>query len=156
MERVIFKNRIAVAYWGFTAVWLSIVAGFTWVLVRDGPPPGYPGEIMWALIALFWLGGLALAGYTMDQPLYAVAMNPQAVVSFTWQYPHKRIRKSYEAEQLGRPRVVEGTGSDGEPYYFARLDLPDGSVADLAEGHDRDRCEAAVARFTQIITRSEA
>jgi hypothetical protein len=154
MKQVIFKNRMAMFVWGFSLVWLIMLTMFTWLLVRDGPPDGYSGELMWAVVGLFWVGGAGLTGFALSKACYQVSVAPKGGVTFTWQYPHRRIRKTYERSQLTKPIVVEDRDSDGDPYFYTRLELPDGSLADLAEGHDQHSCELASDRFEKAIAQT--
>ncbi len=34
------RNDIAVFLWGFMAVWWAMLLAFTWLVWRDGAPPG--------------------------------------------------------------------------------------------------------------------
>ncbi len=148
---MVFANRIAAFLWGFALVWLLMLILFTRLLVRDGPPDGTTFEFMWAIIALFWIGGIALASYALDKPCYFVSVEPDGQVKFTWQYPHRRVRSRIATAQLSPPHVVETEDDEGNPYFVARLDLPDGRAFRLAEGHDRARCEQACARFAGAV-----
>jgi hypothetical protein len=140
-------NRMALFLWGFAAVWLAMLTAFTALVIRDGPPPGYAPEVAIAILAAFWLGGFGLAGYAASQPLQSVTRGPDGAVRVDWIRPLRRERRVYPAGTVGAPEVVVGTDTDGDPYFRARLRLPDGLSVDIAEGHDRARCEDACRRF---------
>jgi len=152
---VIFTNRIAAFLWGFALVWVIVLVIFTGLLVRDGPPEGWSREAFWALMAIFWLGGFGIARYALSKPCYFVSVDPSGMVQFAWQYPHRRETKRFPSARLATPNVVDGTDDEGNPYFYARLDLPDGSTTCLTEGHDRSACEIACDRFTKAIAKKE-
>lgn len=146
-----FANRISVFVWGFAFCWIGMLLAFTWIFVRDGAPEGIPNEGMAAILGFFWLGGLGLANHAMNSPSYWITVDSKRQVSLTWQYPHRRVSKTYPASLLGLPTLFEYRDSDGDPYFRTRLTLPDGSFIDIAEGHDRDDCESARDRFMKAV-----
>lgn len=148
---VVFSNRIAAFLWGFTLIWLFLLVLFTSLLVRGGPPEGYSIEVSWAVMMFFWLGGGGLICYALSKPCYFVTVDRSGTVCFTWQYPHRRRRTEVSSRELAPPYVVDSEDDEGSPYYIARLDLPDGKVFRLAEGHARPTCEEACLRFTSAL-----
>lgn len=151
MRTSIFRNRIAIVYWAFAAIWMAFLVAFTWLMARDGAPEGYAPEFMLLLLALFWLGGFGLTAHAASHPCYVVTVQGDGMVTFTWRFVHKTRRRSYPASALSEPVVVTEKGSDGEDYFVLRIRLPDGSTARLAEAHDRQRCEEALDTFTRAI-----
>jgi hypothetical protein len=146
-----FTNRISAFTWGFACCWIAMLLAFTWIFVRDGAPEGIPNEGMAAILGFFWLGGLGLAHHAMNSPLSRVTVDSKGEISLAWQYPHRRVRKTFAATLLGPPALLEYRDSDGDPYFRTRLTLPDGGFIDIAEGHDRDDCERARERFLQAV-----
>lgn len=155
MSSANFANRTSLALWVFVAAWLAMLMAFTALVVRDGPPPGTSLLLTTVFLAVFWLGGVAAVGVATGKACFHVAITP-ARVTFTSQYPFKRRRISVPAELAGRPVVVESRDTDGDRYFHARLDLPDGEVFDLAEGHSREYCEARCRDFSLAIERAVA
>jgi hypothetical protein len=150
-----FANRMAIFLWGFAAVWIGILFLFTGLLLRDGPPDGTaPGVILGAM-AVFWLGAAGLAGHAMSRPSVRVSVGGDGGVTVTWRYPHRRFRKTYPPLSVPPPRLIEGEDDEGSFYCRVRLTLPDGRVADLAEGHDRESCVEACARLTRALARPD-
>ncbi|MGI1663240.1 hypothetical protein ACRDNQ_13445 [Palleronia sp. KMU-117] len=149
-DGTVFANRMAVFAWGFTCVWIGMLVIFTAVLLRDGPPDGQPPQIVLLAMAVFWIGAAGLLGFALSRPVVRVAVGPDGRVEVVLRYPHRVVRKQFAAGALPMPALVAGEDDEGSPYFRARLSLPDGSVADLAEGHDRDRCLAACTRFLQV------
>ena len=146
-----FSNRVSAFLWGFSLIWLSLLAMFTGLLVRDGPPDGYSLEFVWVIIALFWLGGVGLTGYALSKPCYFVTIDYGGTVHFTWQYPHRRRCAEVPSRELALPYVFDSKDDEGAPYFIARLELPDGRVFIVAEGHSREKCEEACSRFKSAI-----
>jgi hypothetical protein len=151
MTVVKFANRMAAFAWGFAAVWLAMLLAFTWLYLRDGAPPGNSDLVLVLVLCLFWLGGTGLVAHVLSTPLMLAAIDDEGKVSLVWRYPHKQVRKIFEASSLKAAAVVEDRDSDGDPYFVARLNLPDGSFIDLAEGHDLKKCQGACDRFAAAL-----
>jgi hypothetical protein len=49
-------------------------------------------------------------------------------------------------------QLVETLDSESEPYFYSRITLPNGDTVDIAEGNQRELCEAACARFNGAIS----
>lgn len=150
---MVVVNRVAAFAWAFSAFFLLVVAAFTFLLIRDGPPPGYSATASGALLAAFWLVGLGLAAYASSRPQLRVSMEPGGVTVVTWRYPLRRLSRTVPPEQLGSATVVRSQDDEGEPYYSARVALADGTAIDLLEGHDRDSCDAVCRRFNESLAR---
>ena len=149
-----FKNRAAVFLSGFAIFWFSILVAFTVILVRDGPPDGYSRSTTAIILCAFWFGGLALARFVSNKACSFVTIRDDTLV-VEWRYPFRRICVSLPINSVGPPRVTDGRDSEGDPYYFSRLTLPDGRTVDLAEGHDRIRCESVCVEFFRASGQSD-
>lgn len=146
-------NRVAIFAWIFAGVFLVMVAVFTALLVRDGPPPGYSATAMSALLAAFWLAGLGLAAFASSKPYVRVAVTPDGLTVVTWRYPFSRVSRTVRTERVMPATVVESQDDEGAPYFLARATLADGTTVDLGEGHDRDTCEDLCTRFNELLDR---
>ncbi len=144
-------NRRAGILWAFSAVWLGMLGLVTVAILRDGPPEGYPPELIRALLGLFWIGGLCLVALCAHMPMFLATATPEGRLRLTWRYPHRRRRQEHEAAELALPPVEARTDSDGETQYRAVLLLPDGSEFVLAEGRSREACAAARHRVAAAI-----
>lgn len=151
MTERMFSNRMAAVLWGFALIWVTMLALFTYVMVRDGAPEGYSAGVMWAIIAVFWLAGAGLAAYAAAKPCFFVTIGSDGLVRFLWRYPHRSEREAHPAADLAPPTLVETVDDEGAPYFQTDLTLPGGRTFRLAEGHDRARCEAAIARFEHAL-----
>lgn len=149
-----FRNRSSLFLWGFAAVWLSMLIAFTLVAIRDGPPEGHSAATIAVILGIFWVAGAAIVNFAMTKPCYSVAITPEADLTLIWTYPYKRIKKKFAGDGIVAPAVVEEKDSEGDPYYIARLSLPDGSTFDIAENHDRARCDRVCKKFTEALSRS--
>jgi hypothetical protein len=109
--------------------------------------------VVTALLAVFWLGGAPAARIAVGKACFHAAITP-AQVTFTTRFPFKRTRIAAPAELAGHPVVVEGRDTEGDLYFHARIDLPNGEVFDLAEGHSRESCEAKCRDFSLAVERA--
>jgi hypothetical protein len=72
-------------------------------------------------------------------------------MSIRWRYPFKTTVRETGFEEVSRVFVLESWAGDGDPYFLARVALTDGTIIDLAEGQDRDLCEATCIRFRAAL-----
>jgi hypothetical protein len=149
--RVVFRNRMAAFLWCFCAVWLAMLGAMTWVLLRDGAPAGTSPALVHGGFVLFWLAGAGGAAWAASRPCFRAQVDPAGGVELIWRYPHRAVRRSLPPGSVGPATVVESEDSEGDPYFHARVEAPGGSSFDLAEGHDRERCERACERFNDAL-----
>ncbi|MFO1412733.1 MAG: hypothetical protein U1F10_02235 [Burkholderiales bacterium] len=148
MER--FRNRSAVFVWGFAVVWVGLLGLMTHVLFRDGPPAGHSPLLIGAIFLFFWLGGFGLLAFAASRPCIFVVVDGRSVAA-TWRYPHRAERRTYPVAHMPPAEVSDGEDSDGDPYYYARVTLPEGRLLDLGESHDRATCEQVCIRFNAAL-----
>jgi hypothetical protein len=131
------------------AVWVGMLACFTYIFARDGSPPE-AGAFGLPLLALFWLAALGVAGWALAQPLIRVTVQGRhAVVRERWLWGVRERR--YRATALAAPDLEVGEDSDGDPYFKCLLLLPGGAVLTIAEAHDRAFVEDAQQRLETAL-----
>ena len=153
MARATFRNRKAWALWIFMGIWMSFLILVTYVVLRDGPPPGHSWQVMWAVLFLFWSVGLGATAWATTQRTVAVDVADSGAVDVTWRWPFRAQRRRIEAVDVPPAEIAYGADSDGDPYFTGRVTLADGSTIDLAESHDEASIEQAVARFNTVAGR---
>ena len=147
----IFRNRLAALLWGFAAVWLTMLVAMTHVVLRDGPPEGFSPPILSVVMALFWVAGIGLVAFVATKPCFIVTVEQGGRVSATWRYPHKVVRKELPAASVLPATVIDSRDSDGDPYFYARVNTIDGEIIDITEGHSQVNCERACERFNSAL-----
>jgi hypothetical protein len=145
-----FRNRTAAFGWGFMIVWLAMLCAFTWIMLRDGPPPQQPRLSVVALL-LFWLVGVPAAVHVFAIPIVHVRVHGRGRVSVRKRYLIGSVEHEIGQSGCAQVRLVESTDSDGDPYFHARLRIDGGVELDIWEGHDRADGEAVVARFRNAL-----
>ena len=148
------KNRASAFIWAFALVWMTLLIAFTAVLVRDGPPEGYSLLSTSTILGVFWLGGLALGKFAATKACFYASVHSEDGLTLIWRYPLKTIRTKIPTSLVVAPVVVEGKDSEGDPYFFARLVLPNGDNFDLAQGHVRVQCEAVCEAFDRALRKT--
>ena len=148
---IAFRNRSAGFSWGIVALWLTLLMAGTYVFVRDGPPAGYSSATTIAILAFFWAGGIGFAAFVMRRPCLFVSVGPDARVRVTWRYPHKVVRKQFDAASVRPAEVVDAEDDEGNPYFYARVRTLGTDFFDLAEGHARSLCESACDQFNAAL-----
>lgn len=157
---------MAAFLWGFAVVFLGLNTVITYVLIRDGSsqiqiyPPDivdyYPPWFMPAVLAVFWLMGSGLAAYVATKPCIRVAVLPDKIVNIRRRYPFKTEAHIVPGAEMSPALIVESRDDEGSPYFHSQIALPDGFAVDIAEGHGREFCETACARFNGAIGKSSA
>ena len=144
-----FRNDKAVFLWGFMAVWLAMLAVMTYVAVRDG---GFPqiGGWTWAVLALFWLTGIAAARWAATFARVRVTLTAGGVV-VRERFPFSTMEKRYRSRDLAAPHIDERKDSDGDPYFVCELELPGGRRVAVAEGSHRPDVEAALDKLKESL-----
>lgn len=148
-----FANRRALFLWGFAAVFLLFLVAMTLVLVRDGGPPDYRGELLMVLMIVFWGGTLGFFGFAASHPCITVTVNDRAEVTIAWRHPFRRRTRTVSREEIASVSVIDAFDSDGEQYFYARIVLQDGSTIDFAEAHYRSSCLAQVRKMEAALDR---
>ena len=148
---IAFRNRSVGFSWGIVALWLTLLMAGTYVFVRDGPPAGYSSATTIAILAFFWAGGIGFAAFVMRRPCLFVSVGPDARVRVTWRYPHKVVRKQFDAASVRPAEVVDAEDDEGNPYFYARVRTLGTDFFDLAEGHARSLCESACDQFNAAL-----
>ena len=153
MARATFRNRIAWALWIFMGVWMSFLCLMTYVLLRDGPPPGYSWPTMWAVMFFFWTMGLAATAWATTRRTVRVDVADSGAIDVTWRSPFWVERRRVEAVDVPPAEMIYGKDSDGDPYFTCRITLADGAVVDLAESHDEASIERVAEQFNAVAGR---
>jgi hypothetical protein len=153
VARATFSNRKAWAIWIFMGIWMTFLCLMTWVLLRDGPPPGYSAPTMWAILFVFWLFGTAVSAWASTIRTVRVDVTDAGAMLVTWRSPFGTERRRVEAADVPLAEVVYGKDSDGDPYFPSRVTLADGATLDLVESHDEASIDAATARFNTVAGR---
>jgi len=148
---IAFRNRSASWIWGFAALWLTLLGAMTYVVARDGAPTGYSRPIVIGIMAFFWAGGIGLVAFVLRKPCIRVTVERDSRVSATWRYPHKVVRKRFDAEQVRPAEVVDARDDEDNPYFYARVRTAGSDFFDLAEGHTRALCESACDQFNRAL-----
>ena len=146
----VIRNRMPAAAWAFMAVWLGMVAVFTYLFARDGGMGQFGHHVEAGILALFWIAGIGAAGHFANIPIISVDRLGDRVV-VTERRLFRRVTRDADIAALGGVRVEEGTDDEGDTYYRAVLTLPDGYCVTVAERHDRATVEAAAQRVRQAL-----
>jgi hypothetical protein len=141
---------MAAAAWVFMGIWLGMVALFTWLFVREGGMGQFGYDAEAAILGLFWLAGIAAAGYFANIPVISVdRAGDRAIV--TERRLFRRTIRDVGISELGGVVVREDTDGEGDPYFRAVLSLPDGREVVVAERHDRATVNGAAVRVRAAL-----
>ena len=150
-QLLIARNRKAAFLWGFALVFAAVVVAMTAVLLRDGSPQGWPPAAIALVMAVFWVAALGLGLYVSGKSCTSARLSSDSEVVLARRYPFRSTVSSFAPVELAPVQVVEDADDEGNPYFYARLVLPDGSEFDLFEGHDRASCEEIGRRFDTAV-----
>jgi hypothetical protein len=149
-ERVVFRNYFAIFLWVFMAIWMTMLAIFTWLAIRDGGIPEMHPMLATTMLAVFWVAGVGFTAAVLQMPCYrlVVELGMVEAVRFT---PLRRESERHRARSLKLLPIVDGKDSDGDPYFKARVETPTGLQLTIAESNDRSMVEAALSRIGSIV-----
>jgi len=153
VSRATFRNRKAWAIWIFMTIWMTFLSLMTWVVVRDGPPPGSSWPTMWAILFAFWAFGGGISVWASTLRVVHVEVTDSGAVDVVWRRPFRVERRRIEAAEVPAAEMIHGTDSDGATYFTCRVTLADGATIDLAESHDEPSIVAAAAHFNATAGR---
>ncbi len=146
-----FANWKALFLWSFAAALVLFLAAMSLVLVRDGAPAGGRAEFLAIVMMVFWAGAFGFAGFAASQPCITVMVGACASVTIVWRYPFGRRMRSVSREEIASISVIDAFDSDGDPYFYARIVLQDGSQVNFGEAHHRPSCVARVRKLKAAL-----
>lgn len=127
--------RTPLVLWLLAASTIAILAAFTWLFLRDGPPPPL-GPFGWPLLGAFWLAGLAAVSSAKSFALVSMRIDRHGIVVREW-LPYAVRTTRCGVGEVVLPTIVDGIDDDGDPRFRCELRLPDGHAVNLAESHRR-------------------
>jgi hypothetical protein len=148
---LVFRNYKAAFLWGFMAVFMTFVALMTWVLFRDLSASKSHGFWQAVIMGVFWIAGLGFSVFAASRPCVTVTVQP-GTVRIVHQFPFSRKQRDVMYGELEGAKVGESRDSEGDPYFYARTRLKDGSRIDLFGSHRREKCETVCANFNDAVS----
>lgn len=160
-RRVIARDCTALVLWATALVVLAGVAAASLAVVHGRAASAWEAVVL----AVAWIVAAGFAASALATPCTRAEIAPDGTVTFTRRYPHKRLRESWAAADLSAPAVTEKVDSDGDRHHSAVLVLPDGrdfvlcqpvlrSGSEGSQARNRQRCEAACARFGAALAKA--
>lgn len=146
----VFRNFTALATWIFMALWLAMLALFTWMAWRDGGIPQV-GRWTWPLLGLFWLFGSGGASWAASQPLTVLELFADGVC-WRLRYPLHVEATRYLTRDVGPPRIEAARDSDGDECFALVLELRGKRVV-VARGADRETMQRRCAQLHASLRR---
>lgn len=144
-------NRTAAFGWGFMAVWLAMLAAFTWIIARDGPHPSQPAWLQHGALALFWLLGLPAAGYLLSRPCTRLLVGADGAVALVRRTPFRREVEAWPEGGIAAVEVRAGHDDEGDPYWRTFLVARDGRERMVREGRVPHEQEALATRLRAAL-----
>ena len=120
--RRVFRNDTALGLWLFVAVWIAMLACFSYIAWRDGGI-AQTGRWTWPLLGGFWLAGAGIAGWAARFPLLRVELAADGL-RLRERYPLRAVETRYRTRDLAAPRVEPARDDDGDARYDGALELP--------------------------------
>ncbi len=150
-DRVEFRNWIAIWFWGFTAAWLGMLCVMTVLLATIGVPSNVSSVVMFGLLGVFWMAGVALLVHCLHKACVTVFVDGGNQISVTWRYPLRVKRIVVPRSSIAPAEVGESVDDDNDPYFKAQWRMPDGQMVVLAESNGRDSCDRTCERFNRAL-----
>lgn len=145
------RNRMAAFGWGFMAVWLGMVALFTFIMGRDGPHPSQPALLQHAVLAAFWVFGLAATAHVMSKPCTHLSVAADGTATLVRRTPLRREAETWPPGAVAAIEVRTETDDEGDPYWRSFLVARDGAEHLIREGRDPEEQRALAARLRAAL-----
>ena len=133
------------------AVFMTFVVLMTWVLFRDLSASKSHGFWQAVIMSVFWIAGLGFSAFAASRPCVIVSVQ-RGTMRIVHRYPFSRTERDMLFGDLASAQIVESRDSDGDPYFYARTRLKDGSRVDLFESHSREKCKTVCATFNDAVS----
>jgi hypothetical protein len=145
------RNRMAAVGWVFMAVWLGMVALFTFIMGRDGPHPSQPPLLQQGVLAGFWIVGLTIAGHVLSKPCTRLSIDADGTARMVRRTPLRREVELWPPGAIAAIEVRAGTDDEGDPYWRSVLVARDGAEHLIREGRDPEDQRALAARLRAAL-----
>lgn len=145
------RNRMAAVGWGFMAVWLGMLALFTFIMGRDGPHPSQPALLQQGALAGFWIIGLAVAGHVLAKPCIRLSVDAGGTATLVRRTPFGREIETWPPGAIAAIEVRAGKDDEGDPTWHTVLRTADGRERMVREGRDPDDQRATAARLRAAL-----
>ena len=150
------RNRVPVFGWGFMAVWLGMVALFTFVMGRDGPDPSQPAVLQHAVLAAFWVFGLAATPHVMSKPCTRLSVASDGTATLMRRTPLRREVETWPPGAIAAVAVRAATDVEGGPYCYSVLVARGGAEHLIHEGRDPEEERALAASLRAALRLAES
>lgn len=134
----VIRNRMAAVGWGFMAVWLGMLALFTFIMGRDGPHPSQPALLQQGVLAGFWIIGVTVAGHVLSKPCTRLSVDAGGQATLVRRTPFGREAETWPPGGIATVEVRAGKDDEGDPYWRTFLVAHDGAERLIREGRDPD------------------
>ena len=143
-----FRNDRVFFLWGFAAVWDAATLLLAWVVLTDAGASPLRG-----LLAIGVFGGAAigLTAWALSASRVRVDVYADGSVAIASWAPLRRGHRRFAAAEVPAATVVDE--SDGESSSFVCRVAFRGQPVDLSAHGNRDKAEAAAARFNAVAGR---
>jgi hypothetical protein len=149
--RIEIRNRMAAFGWGFMAVWLGMVALFTYIMGRDGPHPSQPPLLQHGVLAGFWIIGLTVAGHLFSKPCTRLSVEADGTARLVRRTPFGREVETWPPGAVAAIEVRAGKDDEGDPYWRTFLRTTDGREHMIREGRVPEDQQALAARLRAAL-----
>lgn len=141
-----FRNDKAVIVWAFILIWLSFLACFSYLFMRDG---GIPQLGPWGLpvMGLFWVFGVASLSWADGLARIRLSLGAEGVLLSERFLFSRRREQRYYSRDIAAPFVETGKDSEGDICHYCVLAFADGRRLRLVESSDLTQAEAVCARL---------
>ena len=145
------RNRMAAFGWGFMAVWLGMVALFTYIMGRDGPHPSQPALLQQGALAAFWIVGLTVAAHVTSKPCTSLSVDATGTARLVRRTPLRREVETWPPGAVAAIEVRQGKDDEGDPYWHTVLVARNGAEHMIREGRDPEEQRAMAARLRAAL-----
>ncbi len=132
-REVLAASNQAVYVWGFALFFTGIVAYFSFMFYKDGPPRWLAPGPTWALLVVFWLCAAFVAWFGLTARRGRVEWDG-ARAWLIVDGPFSRGERDFVATDVTALAIVKTTTGDGHPWFKLMITLHGGSPVEVAAG----------------------
>lgn len=147
---LVLRNDAAVFPWLIIGLFDIGVILMTVLIVRDGLPATPNQLFSLGMVIFFWTGAIGSSLWVLQRQRIRLEINSQGSRLIKRGLFGKAI-VYFSRQDVERIEVVEGTDSDGDPYFYCELVIRQTQAVRIAEGHSQATVEQTARKLREAL-----
>ena len=147
---LVLRNDAAVFPWLIIGLFDIGVILMTVLTVRDGLPATPHPLFSLGMVIFFWTGAIGSSLWALQRQRIRVEINPEGSRLIKMGLFGKAT-VYFNRLDVERIEVIEGTDSDGDPYFYCELVIRQTEAVRIAEGHSQATVAQAARKLREAL-----